>query len=209
MRVTAAAGGSARPGAARSARSSSSSARPGPAAAPSMREGSALPGGPGAAAVPGFLAKLWALVEDPQSDDVICWSRVSTGGGREGPQGLPGPGRASGARRPGGRSPLCAEERSGARGRPFPSRRTGLAGRLPRGRSVPLPGLRPVLAAVPGPCCSAAPLCLVPGIREQRRHRPGPGALGAGSAAGLGPGRSLPAGPGRARSGSAALPGYF
>ncbi|XP_066860901.1 heat shock factor protein 3 isoform X2 [Anser cygnoides] len=40
-----------------------------------MREGSALPGGPGAAAVPGFLAKLWALVEDPHSDDVICWSR--------------------------------------------------------------------------------------------------------------------------------------
>ncbi|XP_069667755.1 heat shock factor protein 3 isoform X2 [Haliaeetus albicilla] len=48
------------------------SARPGPR----MREGSALPGAPGAAApVPGFLAKLWALVEDPQSDDVICWSR--------------------------------------------------------------------------------------------------------------------------------------
>ncbi|XP_021261548.1 heat shock factor protein 3 isoform X2 [Numida meleagris] len=40
-----------------------------------MREGSALPGAPGAAPVPGFLAKLWALVEDPQSDDVICWSR--------------------------------------------------------------------------------------------------------------------------------------
>uniref|UniRef100_A0A8C4JIK9 Heat shock factor protein 3-like n=1 Tax=Dromaius novaehollandiae TaxID=8790 RepID=A0A8C4JIK9_DRONO len=40
-----------------------------------MREGSALPGAPGAAAVPGFLAKLWALVEDPQSDAVICWSR--------------------------------------------------------------------------------------------------------------------------------------
>ncbi|XP_054244566.1 heat shock factor protein 3 [Indicator indicator] len=40
-----------------------------------MREGLALPGGPGAAPVPGFLAKLWALVEDPQSDDVICWSR--------------------------------------------------------------------------------------------------------------------------------------
>ncbi|OPJ89323.1 heat shock factor protein 3-like [Patagioenas fasciata] len=40
-----------------------------------MREASALPGAPGAAPVPGFLAKLWALVEDPQSDDVICWSR--------------------------------------------------------------------------------------------------------------------------------------
>ncbi|XP_071614223.1 heat shock factor protein 3-like isoform X1 [Heliangelus exortis] len=37
-----------------------------------MREGLALPGAP---PVPGFLAKLWALVEDPQSDDVICWSR--------------------------------------------------------------------------------------------------------------------------------------
>ncbi|XP_025921899.1 heat shock factor protein 3 isoform X2 [Apteryx rowi] len=40
-----------------------------------MKEGSALPGAPGAAPVPGFLAKLWALVEDPQSDAVICWSR--------------------------------------------------------------------------------------------------------------------------------------
>ncbi|XP_055673758.1 heat shock factor protein 3 isoform X2 [Falco biarmicus] len=37
-----------------------------------MREGPALAGAP---PVPGFLAKLWALVEDPQSDDVICWSR--------------------------------------------------------------------------------------------------------------------------------------
>ncbi|XP_069723799.1 heat shock factor protein 3-like isoform X2 [Phaenicophaeus curvirostris] len=36
-----------------------------------MREGLGLPGGP---AVPGFLAKLWALVEDPHSDHVICWS---------------------------------------------------------------------------------------------------------------------------------------
>uniref|UniRef100_A0A8C3JM70 HSF-type DNA-binding domain-containing protein n=1 Tax=Calidris pygmaea TaxID=425635 RepID=A0A8C3JM70_9CHAR len=40
-----------------------------------MREGPALPAAPGAAPVPGFLAKLWTLVEDPQSDDVICWSR--------------------------------------------------------------------------------------------------------------------------------------
>ncbi|XP_062440785.1 heat shock factor protein 3-like isoform X3 [Rhea pennata] len=39
-----------------------------------MREAAALPGAAGAA-VPGFLAKLWALVEDPQSDTVICWSR--------------------------------------------------------------------------------------------------------------------------------------
>uniref|UniRef100_A0A8C6ZYW6 Heat shock factor protein 3 n=1 Tax=Nothoprocta perdicaria TaxID=30464 RepID=A0A8C6ZYW6_NOTPE len=38
-----------------------------------MRETPALPGTP--AAVPGFLAKLWALVEDPTSDAVICWSR--------------------------------------------------------------------------------------------------------------------------------------
>ncbi|XP_064318835.1 heat shock factor protein 3-like isoform X1 [Phalacrocorax carbo] len=43
-----------------------------------MREGPALPppaAAAGAAPVPGFLAKLWALVEDPHSDDVICWSR--------------------------------------------------------------------------------------------------------------------------------------
>ncbi|XP_062997624.1 LOW QUALITY PROTEIN: heat shock factor protein 3-like [Elgaria multicarinata webbii] len=31
--------------------------------------------GPGASPVPGFLAKLWALVEDSGSDDVIAWSR--------------------------------------------------------------------------------------------------------------------------------------
>ncbi|KAL7979912.1 hypothetical protein Chor_004381 [Crotalus horridus] len=30
---------------------------------------------PGASSVPGFLAKLWALVEDSGSDDVISWSR--------------------------------------------------------------------------------------------------------------------------------------
>ncbi|XP_071425470.1 heat shock factor protein 3-like isoform X2 [Pithys albifrons albifrons] len=41
-----------------------------------MREAPALPRGPAAPApVPGFLAKLWALLEDPHSDDVICWSR--------------------------------------------------------------------------------------------------------------------------------------
>ncbi|RMC20365.1 hypothetical protein DUI87_01214 [Hirundo rustica rustica] len=44
-----------------------------------MREVPALPRGPAAPAapspVPGFLAKLWALLEDPDSDDVICWSR--------------------------------------------------------------------------------------------------------------------------------------
>lgn len=34
------------------------------------------PASPGASSVPGFLAKLWALVEDPGSDDVISWSRV-------------------------------------------------------------------------------------------------------------------------------------
>ncbi|KAM3827387.1 heat shock factor protein 3-like isoform 1-T1 [Vipera latastei] len=33
------------------------------------------PASPGASSVPGFLAKLWALVEDPGSDDVISWSR--------------------------------------------------------------------------------------------------------------------------------------
>ncbi|KAL8187903.1 UNVERIFIED_CONTAM: Heat shock factor protein 3 [Gekko kuhli] len=32
-------------------------------------------GGGGALPVPGFLAKLWARVEDPGSDDVICWNR--------------------------------------------------------------------------------------------------------------------------------------
>lgn len=60
-------------------------ARPVPARAarrgPRMREAPALPRGPAAPAsgpvpVPGFLAKLWALLEDPDSDDVICWSRV-------------------------------------------------------------------------------------------------------------------------------------
>ncbi|XP_043378863.1 heat shock factor protein 3 isoform X3 [Chelonia mydas] len=35
----------------------------------------AVAGGPGAAPVPGFLAKLWALVEDPGSNDVIAWGR--------------------------------------------------------------------------------------------------------------------------------------
>ncbi|KAF7242056.1 Heat shock factor protein 3 [Varanus komodoensis] len=35
----------------------------------------AEPGRPGAAPVPGFLAKLWALVEDSGSDDVIAWGR--------------------------------------------------------------------------------------------------------------------------------------
>lgn len=35
---------------------------------------------PGASSVPGFLAKLWALVEDPGSDDVISWSRVRIAG---------------------------------------------------------------------------------------------------------------------------------
>lgn len=56
-----------------------------------MREGPALPAAPGAAPVPGFLAKLWALVEDPQSDDVICWSRVRAARGALG--GAAGPGR--------------------------------------------------------------------------------------------------------------------
>nr|XP_056715606.1 heat shock factor protein 3-like [Euleptes europaea] len=42
---------------------------------PAEAAAAGVPGGGGAAAVPGFLAKLWALVEDPGSDDVICWSR--------------------------------------------------------------------------------------------------------------------------------------
>lgn len=28
--------------------------------------------------VPAFLAKLWKLVEDPETDDLICWSPVCT-----------------------------------------------------------------------------------------------------------------------------------
>ncbi|XP_050830249.1 heat shock factor protein 3-like isoform X2 [Serinus canaria] len=43
--------------------------------APALPRGPAAPGAPGPGAVPGFLAKLWALLEDPDSDDVICWSR--------------------------------------------------------------------------------------------------------------------------------------
>ncbi|KAK9393734.1 heat shock factor protein 3-like [Crotalus adamanteus] len=37
--------------------------------------GPASPGASSSSSVPGFLAKLWALVEDPGSDDVISWSR--------------------------------------------------------------------------------------------------------------------------------------
>ncbi|XP_048338887.1 heat shock factor protein 3-like [Sphaerodactylus townsendi] len=44
-----------------------------------MKKAEAAPGGgngnPDATAVPGFLAKLWALVEDPGTDDVVSWSR--------------------------------------------------------------------------------------------------------------------------------------
>ncbi|XP_044885873.1 heat shock factor protein 3-like isoform X3 [Mauremys mutica] len=40
-----------------------------------MREAAVAAGGPGAAPVPGFLAKLWALVADPGTDDVIAWGR--------------------------------------------------------------------------------------------------------------------------------------
>lgn len=73
-------------------------ARPGPR----MREGSALPGAPGAAApVPGFLAKLWALVEDPQSDDVICWSRVRAARGALARPGTAARGAGSRGRRRG------------------------------------------------------------------------------------------------------------
>uniref|UniRef100_A0A8B9PBI5 HSF-type DNA-binding domain-containing protein n=1 Tax=Apteryx owenii TaxID=8824 RepID=A0A8B9PBI5_APTOW len=32
------------------------------------------PGGGGGAAVPHFLSKVWALVEDPQTNEFICWS---------------------------------------------------------------------------------------------------------------------------------------
>lgn len=30
------------------------------------------------AGVPAFLAKLWRLVEDPETNNLICWSKVST-----------------------------------------------------------------------------------------------------------------------------------
>ncbi|TRZ09141.1 hypothetical protein HGM15179_017968 [Zosterops borbonicus] len=30
--------------------------------------------GPGASNVPAFLTKLWTLVEDPDTDSLICWS---------------------------------------------------------------------------------------------------------------------------------------
>lgn len=29
------------------------------------------------AGVPAFLAKLWRLVEDPETNNLICWSKVS------------------------------------------------------------------------------------------------------------------------------------
>lgn len=56
--------------------------------------------GPGAAAgagpsnVPAFLTKLWTLVEDPDTDALICWSPVSSrDGGGQGMEraGRPGP----------------------------------------------------------------------------------------------------------------------
>ncbi|XP_074864190.1 heat shock factor protein 3-like isoform X2 [Carettochelys insculpta] len=40
-----------------------------------MKEVAVAAGGPGTVPVPGFLAKLWALVEDPGTDDVISWGR--------------------------------------------------------------------------------------------------------------------------------------
>ena len=33
--------------------------------------------GSSAATVPAFLTKLWALVEDPSTNDLICWDPVS------------------------------------------------------------------------------------------------------------------------------------
>ncbi|KAG8144300.1 hypothetical protein E2320_012828 [Naja naja] len=44
-------------------------------AAALLGAGPASPGASSSSSVPGFLAKLWALVEDPGSDDVISWSR--------------------------------------------------------------------------------------------------------------------------------------
>lgn len=47
--------------------------------------------GPGASNVPAFLTKLWTLVEDPDTDSLICWSPVSSREGGEGPPGVCGP----------------------------------------------------------------------------------------------------------------------
>uniref|UniRef100_A0A8U8BLM9 Uncharacterized protein n=1 Tax=Geospiza parvula TaxID=87175 RepID=A0A8U8BLM9_GEOPR len=44
--------------------------------------------GPGPTNVPAFLTKLWMLVEDPDTDSLICWSPVS--GGRAGQGSPPG-----------------------------------------------------------------------------------------------------------------------
>lgn len=55
--------------------------------------------------VPAFLTKLWTLVEDPETDPLICWSPVSGGEGRGGPCPTPtptAPGCRASSRRPHG-----------------------------------------------------------------------------------------------------------
>lgn len=59
--------------------------QPGPqgaAVAAAVMEGpgaaaAAVGAGPGGSNVPAFLTKLWTLVEDPDTDSLICWSPVS------------------------------------------------------------------------------------------------------------------------------------
>lgn len=59
----------------------------------------AVGAGPGGSNVPAFLTKLWTLVEDPDTDSLICWSPVSPGEGtkRPRPRGL-GPGVSAASR---------------------------------------------------------------------------------------------------------------
>lgn len=56
----------------------------------------AVGAGPGGSNVPAFLTKLWTLVEDPDTDSLICWSPVSPGEGTKRP-------------RPGARLPAAGE----------------------------------------------------------------------------------------------------
>lgn len=80
-------------------------AGPSGAASPEGMEGggaAAVGAGPGGSNVPAFLTKLWTLVEDPDTDSLICWSPVS---GRPAPRGggsacLEGPGGAWGTQGP-------------------------------------------------------------------------------------------------------------
>lgn len=102
--------------------------QPGPEAAAAMEgPGAAAVGaGPGGSNVPAFLTKLWTLVEDPDTDSLICWSPVSPDEGtkRPRPRGpAPGSGRtpADGSRAP----------------RPRPRRVRGLPSDFPKPRDSP------------------------------------------------------------------------